>query len=283
MAWDKFRWDHWENDASLALCSLAAQGLWMRLLCICAKNSGYLLIADEPPPLEEIAYIMRQPVETISALVDELERRKVFSRTGRGVIYSRKMVRDRQISAMGRENGLKGGNPQLRKDKRKSGPVNPSPKKGAKAESELEPETETEREKLPTGGEVRGSGGKGASPPAKPRKEAPPAKPPSPTRGTRLPVAWFATPELRAYAAEAGFSPEEIDDIEDSFRLWWPAQPGQKGVKVDWNLTWMTWVRTEKKRRDRAKGTGPSGRRFSDTESLGALHAGAMAAADKRR
>ena len=48
--WSKFFWNDWENDPALKLCSLAAQGLWMRMLCICAKGEtrGWLLVSGRP-------------------------------------------------------------------------------------------------------------------------------------------------------------------------------------------------------------------------------------------
>jgi hypothetical protein len=32
-------------------------------------------------------------------------------------------------------------------------------------------------------------------------------------------------------------------EVFDSFRDYWIAQPGQKGVKTDWFATWRNWVR----------------------------------------
>lgn len=36
-------------------------------------------------------------------------------------------------------------------------------------------------------------------------------------------------------------------DVFDRFRDYWTAQPGQKGIKLDWAATWRNWVRNEKK------------------------------------
>lgn len=118
----------------------------------------------------------------------------------------------------------------------------------------------------------------------KPDASAPRVKAP---RGSRLPIGWFATPKDRAYAAAKGFDDPEIDRIEDEFRTWWPAQPGSRGVKLDWNLTWMTWVQREEKRRGRhtraANGTGPGRGGVHDTDRLGALHRAGLAAVGRRR
>ncbi|RWG79271.1 hypothetical protein [Mesorhizobium sp.] len=47
--WSKFFWSDWESDPNLRLCSLAAQGLWMRMLCIAAAHEpvGYVAIAGK--------------------------------------------------------------------------------------------------------------------------------------------------------------------------------------------------------------------------------------------
>jgi len=59
-------------------------------------------------------------------------------------------------------------------------------------------------------------------------------------RGTRLPSDWSPTGEQLAFARGLG-----VDGLEqgDRFRDYWIAQPGQKGVKLDWNGTWRNWVR----------------------------------------
>jgi uncharacterized protein YdaU (DUF1376 family) len=59
-------------------------------------------------------------------------------------------------------------------------------------------------------------------------------------RGTRLPNDWSPDGEQLAFARGLG-----VDGLEqgDRFRDYWIAQPGQKGVKLDWNGTWRNWVR----------------------------------------
>lgn len=99
----KFWWQDHSDDPCLRICSLAAQGLWMRLLCIAAAADpiGHLLIDGEPPTLVEISLMIGKPLKVISRLVAELERRRVFSRTETGVIFSRRMVRDALKSQKG--------------------------------------------------------------------------------------------------------------------------------------------------------------------------------------
>jgi hypothetical protein len=40
----------------------------------------------------------------------------------------------------------------------------------------------------------------------------------------------------------------DLEPLEtfDAFRDWWIAQPGSKGLKLDWFATWRTWVRNQK-------------------------------------
>ena len=70
---------------------------------------------------------------------------------------------------------------------------------------------------------------------------ASPAAPASPSKGSRL-TAEKLPPEWLAFAAE------ERPDIYPGkewqiFSDYWRAQPGQKGVKVDWFATWRNWIR----------------------------------------
>lgn len=72
------------------------------------------------------------------------------------------------------------------------------------------------------------------------------------TRGTRLPDDWIAD---IGFALTLGLSQAQAENEATKFREWWPAQPGQKGVKIDWNLTWKTWCRSaaERSQRQQAK------------------------------
>lgn len=65
-------------------------------------------------------------------------------------------------------------------------------------------------------------------------------------RGTRLPNDWSPTGEQLAFARGLG-----VDGLEqgDRFRDYWIAQPGQKGVKLDWNGTWRNWIRRAAERK----------------------------------
>lgn len=113
--WDKFFWADWQSDIALRLCSLAAQGLWMRMLCVCAQADpkGYMRVAGKALGSADIAALCGRPEEEVIRLLEELQTRGVFSRDRRGVIYNRRMIRDTKKARIARENGSKGGNPTL--------------------------------------------------------------------------------------------------------------------------------------------------------------------------
>lgn len=81
----------------------------------------------------------------------------------------------------------------------------------------------------------------------------PKPKPAKPTtaakRGERL-TAEEPPPEWLDWAREAGHRAPEREWLV--FRDYWIAQPGQKGIKLDWFATWRNWIR-----RDLGGGTAP--------------------------
>jgi hypothetical protein len=94
----------WENDPALKTCSLAAQGLWMRLLCIAARSPepGIVQIGtlDMSPPhgLTHIASAVGQPPNVITPLIDELLTSGTASRDRKGRLINRRMVRAAGLS-----------------------------------------------------------------------------------------------------------------------------------------------------------------------------------------
>lgn len=80
-----------------------------------------------------------------------------------------------------------------------------------------------------------------------------------PGRGTRLAADWEPSAEDCAFASELGLDPVAT---AARFRDYWIAQPGQKGVKVDWPATWRNKCR-------------------SDAEKRAAGHAGARSGANR--
>ena len=67
-------------------------------------------------------------------------------------------------------------------------------------------------------------------------------------RGTRLPADCLLPVDW------ADFCKQERPDLVprqvfDEFKDYWIAQPGQKGVKTDWDATWRNWVRRQNQAR----------------------------------
>lgn len=126
-----FYWKDYENDESLRISSLAAQGLWMRLLCIAAKADpyGYILVNGFPLEATGAARLAGVTEGEAQSLLQELERNGVFSRDRKGRMFSRRMVRDAAVRAKAQKNGAKGGNPALSaspsKERETRGSVNP--------------------------------------------------------------------------------------------------------------------------------------------------------------
>ena len=66
-----------------------------------------------------------------------------------------------------------------------------------------------------------------------------------PQRGSRLAHDWVLTKSLGEWA-QAERPDLNIRQIAEQFKDYWIAQPGQKGVKLDWSATWRNWVRNSK-------------------------------------
>jgi uncharacterized protein YdaU (DUF1376 family) len=64
-------------------------------------------------------------------------------------------------------------------------------------------------------------------------------------RGSRLAQDWVLTKSLGEWAQTE--RPDlDVRLIAEQFKDYWIAQPGQKGVKLDWAATWRNWVRNTK-------------------------------------
>ena len=103
-----FTSDH-RADPGLRMCSFAARGLWVDMLTLMheAEPYGHLLVNGKPPSAKELARLLGGLKREIQTLLNELETNEVFSRREDGVIYSRRMVRDRIRALEGRDNASK--------------------------------------------------------------------------------------------------------------------------------------------------------------------------------
>lgn len=119
LPWAKFFWSDYAADPALKLCSFAAQGLWMRMLCIAAEHEpvGFIAVNGNGLDIDGIARMTGGDSNEVSALLIELDRNGVFSRDRRGWIYSRRMINDAKKRRNAHERGKKGGNPSLLKQR----------------------------------------------------------------------------------------------------------------------------------------------------------------------
>jgi len=62
------------------------------------------------------------------------------------------------------------------------------------------------------------------------------------TRGARLPVGWIPDQCDWVGAVDLLGEPKARSELE-KFRDHWAQQPGQRGVKLDWNAAWRNWAR----------------------------------------
>jgi hypothetical protein len=113
--WMKFYPSDWRSDPMLRMCSIAARGLWMEMLCLMheADPYGHLVVNKKPPSDTQLGLLTGVDPSTVRTLISELEEAGVFSRNRSGVIYSRRMVDDDKKAQTARKNGKFGGNPNL--------------------------------------------------------------------------------------------------------------------------------------------------------------------------
>jgi hypothetical protein len=258
--WIKWRFDKWRGDLGLRTCGLAARGLWIELLAVIHESEkyGHLLVKGRQPSAKQIASMVGMTTEReVVALLTELEEAGVFSRTEDGAIYSRRMVRDNVAREKGKVNGAKGGNPNLigRGDEGVEEGVNPQANPQAnptlQSEGKIESERESEKESITAAPasrpglaednvlELRG-GGK-----------------PADKRGSRLSRDWTPTEKSWDYCVKQGVDPQLV--LEE-FCSYWPAVPGLKGLKLDWELTFLGRVReVARQGKFRLRGCPPPG------------------------
>lgn len=106
----------WLSDVALRAVSSASRGLWIDMLCLMwqAPRRGYLQHANGHPfTQEQLARATGNSVDEVASMLQELEDCGVLSRSGDGAVFSRRMVRDADISRLRQQAGRQGGNPCL--------------------------------------------------------------------------------------------------------------------------------------------------------------------------
>jgi hypothetical protein len=141
LPWMPFFVGDWLRDSAVGSCSLAAQGLWVRMLCLMweAPTRGYLQHGNgEPFTTAQLARVAGITTKKCVNLLRELESAGVFSRSTdhdqnreqngvqNGIAFSRRMVRDECKRTLCSEAGRRGGgNPTFKggpKGQDKGGP-----------------------------------------------------------------------------------------------------------------------------------------------------------------
>lgn len=110
----------WLNNIKLQSCSMAAQGLFINMICIMHQSEkyGYLLVNGLKPSSKVTQKLLRidskNAQRVYKKLTGELVDFGVLKITDGGIFYCERMVKDEHIRKVRREAGLKGGNPDLK-------------------------------------------------------------------------------------------------------------------------------------------------------------------------
>jgi len=121
----------WRADPPLRMCSYAARGLWIDILTLMFESNcqGFLLVEGKPPTHKQLAALLGSSEGELKKLLGELAKANIYSTTGTnvptdvaalipegvpdGVMFSRRMLRDKAKADKDRNNGASGGNPSL--------------------------------------------------------------------------------------------------------------------------------------------------------------------------
>lgn len=144
LGWFKFYPGDWNGDIELASCSLAAQGLFSRLLNVLhrADPYGFLLTNGKKPAPETISRVLGVEKEEYETCLAELIKKGVLKQNETG-IYNARMVHDQQKREDAKRRGAMGGNPVL-VNLEDNLELNPEDNHQVKAELKLEIEKEKE-------------------------------------------------------------------------------------------------------------------------------------------
>lgn len=116
----------WRSDSAVRLCSLAARGLWLELLCLMheigqqkGNRYGYLEMKGKRLTGAKLACLIGVDERQVCLLLDELQEAGVFERDQDAVIFSKRFIRDAKLYELRKQAGSKGGSKSQAKAKQK--------------------------------------------------------------------------------------------------------------------------------------------------------------------
>jgi hypothetical protein len=104
-------WSDWAGDEAVRRLSPAERGMWIDLLSMASVGKPPGFVCDErgdPVPLSEIARFANCSADEASNLIDGILRKGAASRDRSGRLFSRRMVRDYELSVKKRRAGIAG-------------------------------------------------------------------------------------------------------------------------------------------------------------------------------
>lgn len=221
--WFKFHPRDWRGDQALRAVSMAARGFWMECLCIMheAKPYGHLVLNGQAVVGDALARMTGASVDEVSTYLEELRQAGVLSVTGKGVVYSRRMVADHGRAVKGKRSVARRWAQGVENNTQSAGP-NRVPNRGPITQS-------TEKRD-------------NSSPPEDREKEAPDgaSKKTVPKRRTQIPEDWVPDERNRADALNAGISEQDIHHEALKFRDF---HRSKGNVFADIPAAWRTWCR----------------------------------------
>ena len=175
---------------------------------------GHLKVGEKVILADNLARMVGEPIEVVDAWLKELHEAAVFDMAN-GVICSRRMIRDEELRKKRAAGGKLGGNPAL------------------KVNLEVNHKVKNEDKQNPTPSSSSSSSSSNT-------------KSKSMQRGTRLPQDFGFPVSWIEFCSQQ--RPDLVpQEVFEGFKDYWIAQPGQKGVKTDWDATWRNWVRRQNK------------------------------------
>jgi len=210
--WFKFFAADYLLDPDVDAIPSEAEGLLIRMWCLCHLEGSC------PADPEELARKTRCTLQCVLQCKRHCE--PFFDLQG-GRLYSLRMEEEKQRSKQARENASKRYEQRTSADGNANGSANGSAIRTAQSQSQSQSQNQGQEKLSDANASVR-------------PKVSPIA------RGTRLPQDFVISEEHRRFAKEIG---ADVDHEFATFCDYWIAQPGQKGVKTEWNATFRNWLR----------------------------------------